>query len=66
MSLSNYIKAFSPTHIISIVAGSLTLITVNIIPFLTGHPISNTAFIVVNAIGLVAVSYGNMKVGILA
>lgn len=66
MSAIDYIKKFSPTHIVSIVMGSVTLLGINFIPYMFNHPISNTAYMVVNAIGLIAISYSNMKVGVSA
>jgi|ACXJ01.1.fsa_nt_gi hypothetical protein len=66
MSIANFVKAFSPTHIISILAGAGTLIGADLIPFFYGHPISNTAYMIINVVGIVAIAYGNMKVGISA
>ena len=66
MSAIDYIKKFSPTHIVSIVMESVTLLGINLIPYFYAHPISNTAYIAVNSIGLVAMSYSIMKVGVSA
>ena len=66
MSLKDYVKMFSPTHIVSILAGAGTLLGADLIPFFYGHPLSNTAYMVINVVGIVAISYGNMKVGVSA
>lgn len=60
----NY-KAFSPTHIISIVTEGLVLVAVNYFGFVM-NSLGSTAFIAVNVVGLVAMAYGNMKVAISA
>ena len=60
----NY-KVFSPTHIISIVTEGLVLIGVNYFGFVLNH-LSGTAFMAVNIVGLVAMSYSAMKVAVSA
>ena len=60
------IKAFSPTHIVSIVSGSLTLLGADLIPYFFNHPLSNLAYMTINVVGIVAIAYGSMKVSVSA
>jgi hypothetical protein len=60
------IKAFSPTHMVSIAAGSTSLALADFIPYFFGHPLTSTAYLIINAVSLIAISYSNMKVGISA
>ena len=62
MPVSNYLKAFSPTHIVSIITAGATTIAVDLIPFIFGHPLSASAYIIVNSVGLVMLGYGSRSV----